>query len=106
MWRSVPQIPVLCTRISTSLMPQVGSGTSCSHRPGSDFALTSAFIARLVSRAVLYTRVISRIPTAASGLPEDVAVAVARDGNRLFPEPASQFHPAHGTQRRANPIET
>ena len=46
MCRSVPQMPVLKTRMSTSLIPMVGSGTSCSQRPGSDFALTSAFMGR------------------------------------------------------------
>ena len=33
MCRSVPQIPVLCTRIRTSLIPISGSGTSSSQRP-------------------------------------------------------------------------
>ena len=33
MWRSVPQMPVFRTRISTSLMPISGSGTSSSHKP-------------------------------------------------------------------------
>src|SRR5229473_287709 len=44
MCRSVPQMPARRTRISTSLMPMVGSGTSSSHSPGSDLLLTSAFI--------------------------------------------------------------
>src|SRR5262245_3321629 len=44
MCRSVPQMPVLWTRMSTSLMPALGSGTSWSQRPGSDFALTRAFM--------------------------------------------------------------
>jgi hypothetical protein len=34
MWRSVPQIPVLWTRIRTSLIPIGGSGTSVRTRPG------------------------------------------------------------------------
>ena len=42
MCRSVPQMPVLRTRIRTSLIPISGSGTSSSQSPGSAFALTSA----------------------------------------------------------------
>ncbi len=42
MCRSVPQIPVLRTRIRTSLIPISGSGTSSSQRPSWAFALTSA----------------------------------------------------------------
>src|SRR6185437_6730224 len=42
--RSVPQIPARKTRMSRSLMPTVGSGTSSSHRPGLASFLTSAFI--------------------------------------------------------------
>src|SRR4051812_17238183 len=34
MWRSVPQIPVRDTRMSTSLMPTAGRGTSHSSSPG------------------------------------------------------------------------
>src|SRR2546425_496643 len=45
MWRSVPQMPVLWTRMRTSLMPGLGTGTSSSQRPGFECALTSAFIA-------------------------------------------------------------
>src|SRR5260221_14530652 len=44
MCRSVPQIPVRWTRMSTSLMPGFGSGTSVSHSPRSARLLTSAFI--------------------------------------------------------------
>src|SRR4051794_35764992 len=44
MCRSVPQIPVRSTRISTSLIPNSGSGTSSSHRPGSPWAFTRARI--------------------------------------------------------------
>src|SRR6266571_2319252 len=43
MCRSVPQMPVRRTRSSTSPGPGLGWGTSCSHRPGSLFALTRAF---------------------------------------------------------------
>src|SRR6187200_2471652 len=46
MWTSVPQMPVLETRIKTSLIPISGSGTSSSQRPGSARLLTSAFTAR------------------------------------------------------------
>ena len=42
MCRSVPQIDVLRTRISTSASPGTGCGTSSIHRPGSALALTSA----------------------------------------------------------------
>src|SRR5580658_950089 len=42
MCRSVPQIPVLSTRMSTSSRPTGGSGTSSIHRPRSARALTSA----------------------------------------------------------------
>src|SRR6516165_3702993 len=45
MCRSVPQTPVLSTRIRTSSLPNPGTGTSSSLRPGSAPALTSAFIA-------------------------------------------------------------
>ena len=44
MCRSVPQIPVLWTRIRTSLMPIVGRGTSWSRSPGPASALTRASI--------------------------------------------------------------
>src|SRR5258708_10173148 len=44
MCRSVPQIPVRWTGMSTSLMPGFGSGTSVSHSPRSARLLTSAFI--------------------------------------------------------------
>src|SRR5215467_11461000 len=44
MCKSVPQTPVLSTRISTSSLPSAGTGTSSSQRPGSARALTSAFI--------------------------------------------------------------
>src|SRR6185312_962219 len=44
MCRSVPQMPVLSTRINTSLMPGSGTGTSSSHRPGFAWLLTRAFI--------------------------------------------------------------
>src|ERR1039458_10344416 len=45
MCRSVPQMPARSTRISTSLIPIVGLGTSSSHSPGSRLLLTSAFMA-------------------------------------------------------------
>src|SRR5713101_3930677 len=44
MCRSVPQIPVRWTRMSTSLIPGLGSGTSVSHSPRSARLLTSAFM--------------------------------------------------------------
>src|SRR5919197_6307868 len=44
MCRSVPQIPVLRTRIRTSLIPISGRGTSRSSSPGPAFVLTSASI--------------------------------------------------------------
>lgn len=44
MCRSVPQMPVRSTLISTSPGPYSGSGTSMSHRPGSALCLTSAFM--------------------------------------------------------------
>src|ERR1035438_7792859 len=47
MWTSVPQIPVLRTRIRTSLIPMVGSGMSSSQRPRSALLLTSAFMGTL-----------------------------------------------------------
>ena len=49
MCRSVPQMPVLRTRISTSLIPTSGSGTSSSQSPGSAFAFTSARTAPLLA---------------------------------------------------------
>ena len=42
MCTSVPQMPVRSTRISTSLMPIVGSGTSASVSPGPGAGLVSA----------------------------------------------------------------
>src|SRR6266536_1855363 len=42
MWRSVPQIPVLRTRISTSLIPISGWGTFSSHRPSAASPLINA----------------------------------------------------------------
>src|SRR5271157_1892407 len=44
MWRSVPQIPVRSTRISTSLMPIFGTSTSSNQRPGSRRLFTRALI--------------------------------------------------------------
>src|SRR5689334_12720361 len=44
MCKSVPQIPVLSTRILTSLMPGSGSGTFSSHSPRASRLLTRAFI--------------------------------------------------------------
>src|SRR5712691_4253397 len=44
MCRSVPQIPVLWTRIRTSLMPMAGTGTSRSSRPGPERTFTKASI--------------------------------------------------------------
>ncbi len=51
MWTSVPQIPVVPTRIKTSLIPNSGSGTSSSQTPGSARLLTSAFTAANPTRA-------------------------------------------------------
>ena len=45
MWTSVPQIPVMPTRIRTSLIPISGSATSSSQTPGSARLFTSAFTA-------------------------------------------------------------
>src|SRR5439155_14815872 len=44
MCRSVPQIAERSTLISTSSAPTGGVGTSSSHRPGSGFNLTTAFM--------------------------------------------------------------
>ncbi len=44
MCTSVPQIPVLCTRTSTSLIPISGTGTSRIQMPGSRSAFTNARI--------------------------------------------------------------
>src|SRR5947209_15377343 len=61
MCRSVPQMPVFSTRISTSLMPMGGLGTSCRERPGLDSAFTSAFMpfnltdSEVVSNTILTT---------------------------------------------------
>src|SRR4029079_6669225 len=44
MCRSVPQMPVRWTRMSTSLMPGRGAGTSLSHSPRSALLFTSAFM--------------------------------------------------------------
>src|SRR5262245_21281874 len=44
MCKSVPQMPVRSTRISTSLAATSGTGTSSSHSPGLASRLTSAFI--------------------------------------------------------------
>jgi len=52
----VPQIAVLSTRINTSLMPMDGTGISSSQRPGSDFALTSAFMSMENSRLAPFGR--------------------------------------------------
>src|SRR5882724_4940555 len=52
MCRSVPQMPARSTRISTSLMPALGAGTSSSHKPGLASRLTSAFIFLFVARRV------------------------------------------------------
>ena len=49
MWRSVPQIEVFRTRMSTSPSPTSGSGTSCNHSPGSANAFTNAFMPPLPS---------------------------------------------------------
>src|SRR5688500_13513378 len=50
MWRSVPQMPAVWTRIRTSLMPIGGDGTSNSERPGPACVLTSAFTALVCAR--------------------------------------------------------
>src|SRR5690349_10269348 len=47
--RSVPQIPVLCTRIRTSLIDISGSGTSQSSSPGPAVDFTSACMTRAYS---------------------------------------------------------
>ena len=47
MCKSVPQMPVRSTRISTSLMPTSGSGTSSSQRPGFRSFFTSAFMSSI-----------------------------------------------------------
>src|SRR4029078_10455148 len=49
MCRSVPQMPVLCTRIRTSLIDIAGSGTSRSSRPGPGVDFTSACMVRAYS---------------------------------------------------------
>src|SRR5262249_47181396 len=69
MCRSVPQIPVRWTRIRTSLIPMVGSGTSSSHSPGFSYRLIRAFI---MFPAVLYDDTFpmltkKQIPTPATG---------------------------------------
>src|ERR1051326_7567620 len=53
MCRSVPQMPVRSILMSTSLMPISGVGTSCSHKPGSAFFFTNAFIVRLIIISVI-----------------------------------------------------
>src|SRR6478736_5062028 len=52
MCRSVPQMPVFCTRMSTSLIPQVGSGASCRVRPRAEAALTRAFMSHVCTIAM------------------------------------------------------
>src|ERR1700722_4955221 len=60
MCTSVPQMPVRYTRISTSLMPMVGSGISSIDNPGAACAFTKAFTRSPVSaRGLLHHR---RIP--------------------------------------------
>src|SRR5678815_3678643 len=46
MWRAVPQIPVRSMRMSTSLRPHLGSGTSTGQRPGCALRLMRAFMER------------------------------------------------------------
>ena len=46
MCRSVPQMPVRSTLISTSPGPTAGSGTSASHSPGSALLLDQRFSTR------------------------------------------------------------
>ena len=53
MWRSVPQMPVLWTRIRTSLMPIVGIGTSRSSRPGPGAGLDQGEHRRRVGLAAM-----------------------------------------------------
>src|SRR5215475_3873086 len=48
MWRSVPQIAAFSTRIMTSFVPTVGTGTSSIQMPGSDLRFTSAFMVVIV----------------------------------------------------------
>src|SRR5262249_2175251 len=48
MCKSVPQMPVRSTLMSTSLMPISGRGTSSSHNPGSALRLTKAFTLRFL----------------------------------------------------------
>src|SRR5512143_4070082 len=51
MWTSVPQMPVRWMRISTSLIPIFGSGTSSSQSPGPGRLLTMAFMCALSLQA-------------------------------------------------------
>src|SRR5437899_1064872 len=44
MWTSVPQIDVFVTRMRTSSVPTLGTGTSSSHSPGSARLFTTACI--------------------------------------------------------------
>src|SRR5690606_24787506 len=52
MCRSVPQIAVFSTRISTSLGPGTGTGTCSIHRPFAASRLTSAFMVADIADAV------------------------------------------------------
>src|ERR1700722_11048961 len=99
MCRSVPQTPVLSTRIRTSSRPTAGTGTSSSLRPGSAFAFTSAFIAALTQP--------NRPPCPARPEPYRLAPAVRPDaGTGLVPAEAERLagrvgvdppvHPAGG----------
>ena len=64
MCRSVPQIDVLRTRMSTSPSPGSGSGTSCIHRPGSGLAFTSALMHRTLTTTPISGRPATNASTA------------------------------------------
>src|SRR5690349_12582834 len=95
-WRSVPQMPVLRTRMRTSLMPGTGTGTSRSVSPGPASVFTSASMAPLPaigSRSVVAARVVRPVddgilhpadaldlaPDAVAGLEEHGRVAEHAD---------------------------
>src|SRR3954452_2230906 len=97
MWMSVPQMPVLRTRMRTSLMPGRGSGTVSSVTPGPGAAFTSASIGppRLSRPARHY-----RPEAGASGSPRvvgpvDDGILHAADPLDLAPGPITGFE-EHG----------
>ena len=71
MWMSVPQMPVLLMRISTSSGPISGTGRVSIQRPGSGFDLTSAFI--LVGHASTPVA----LPAAREGVEREVEIVAA-----------------------------